>query len=199
MTRQTMTRSHRRFFAGIAMLAAVLTACSGSSPEPVAKASVSASPSRSAQGSTKPSTNAPKKTSPATHAPATKGSSIPSPRPLKMPFEPDPSVPITAAVSPNCVSPGDKIALTVDTEPKAGVAYIAVYSDNKTGAGQGFGADYGGNDGGEADANGSYASSWTVSSRAPLGMARVDLFVTNEQGRQNHGTADFLVAAPGSC
>jgi hypothetical protein len=114
---------------------------------------------------------------------------------VPLPFTPDPAIPVRASVSPTCIERGKTITLTVKTESRAVVAYLAIYSDNGTGAGKGYGKDYGGNDGGNADENGLYTSSWEVSLKAPPGPARVDVYVTSRvEPRQNHAGVPFVVA-----
>ncbi len=89
--------------------------------------------------------------------------------------------------------------MIVETLPKSVVAYVAVYSDGKSGAAPPWGAGYGGNDGGHADSNGVYKSSWTISSTAPRGPAKVEVVVGIDD-RGSNTTTNFTVSSPtGDC
>ena len=102
-------------------------------------------------------------------------------------------VPVTASVSPTCVLPGGVATLRVSTDPGAMVIYNAIYSDGGGGAVPPYGKGYGGNAGGSADQNGSYASSWTVSPKAPSGPAKVDV-VAGSGGTFGRAKPKFAVA-----
>jgi hypothetical protein len=80
---------------------------------------------------------------------------------------------------PACVIRGGSATITVQTEPKAGVAYHAVYAGTKGGAVPPYGYGYGGNDKGFADDKGRYSSRWAVRDDAPVGPARADVVVGN--------------------
>jgi hypothetical protein len=123
---------------------------------------------------------------------------VKSPAPAQLTFTPDPSVTATVSLSKTCVHPGDTMTLTVNTIPKGAVAYVAIYSDGNNGS-KGFGGGYGGNDGGKADANGMYTSTWTFAPNTPTGPARVDVYV-NDMGKQNYKGTNFMVKSPtGAC
>jgi len=108
-------------------------------------------------------------------------------------------VPVQATLSPTCFRPGALVTLKVHTQPKAGVAYIANYSDNGNGAPKPYGSGYGGNDKGLSNSNGDYTSAFYVSHDAPAGPGRVDVIVGwhNEWG---YDGPTFTVAGPdGRC
>jgi hypothetical protein len=89
--------------------------------------------------------------------------------------------------------------MTVHTKPEALVAYEAFYSDGGAGAAPPYGKGYGGNSWGQAGLDGTYTSTWVVSTTAPSGPARVDVDVgwNNEWGFTH---PRFAVAdASGSC
>ena len=91
------------------------------------------------------------------------------------------------------------MSITVHTRPKAGVAYIASYSDSGTGAAKPAGSGYGGNAGGFSDLAGNYTSAWVVSTNAPAGIARVDV-VVGWSDKWGYDGPTFSVAGPsGSC
>lgn len=77
--------------------------------------------------------------------------------------------------------------------PYAAVAYLAVYSNGKSGAKQ-AGDDLGGNNGGMTAPNGDYTDSWVVSPKAPAGPARVEIRVGSPSGQQS-ASASFRVAS----
>jgi hypothetical protein len=94
-------------------------------------------------------------------------------------------LPIAAAVVPKCVTLGSAAKLTVHTVRKASIAFVAVYSNQKSGAAPPWGEGYGGNDKGTADTHGDWSASWTVAPQTPPGPAHVILVVgQNGKGRQ---------------
>ena len=101
-------------------------------------------------------------------------------------------VPIDAKVTPSCVVPGTVATLTVTTNPKATLAYLAVYQGEKSGAEPPWGEGYGGNDKGESDESGHWQGSWTVRADAPAGWARV-LVVVGTNGKQRAVNVPFSV------
>lgn len=103
------------------------------------------------------------------------------------------TVEVASSVAPECVRHGDTIELSVTALPEAAIAYQAVYSDNKSGAGAPFGEGYGGNDKGYADGSGHYTSTWVVAPHAPAGRARADVFVGFD-GKWGYASARFGVA-----
>ena len=118
-------------------------------------------------------------------------------RPLKFPYKN--TVDVETIIEPACVERGDTIELSVTTPPKAAIAYQAIYSDNKSGAGSPFGENYGGNDKGYADDSGHYVSTWVIAPHAPAGRARADVYVGFE-GEWGYANARFAVAdADGNC
>lgn len=110
-------------------------------------------------------------------------------------------LPIDASVDPTCVLAGTSMTLTVHTEPKATLAYVAVYHGEKSGAAPPFGYGYGGNDKGQADANGDWHGSWTVTANAPTGSAYVLLVVGSQKyHKQRQVKVPFAVrSATGGC
>lgn len=121
-------------------------------------------------------------------------------RPLELPFEP--KINVTATLSPRCVEVGNVFHLTVKSKPDAGVAYQAIYSDNKSGAGAPMGNGYGGNDAGYTDKKGIYLSEWTVAPHAPIGRGRVDVIVGWKHGDTSelgYDKVSFEIAPPGAC
>lgn len=119
------------------------------------------------------------------------------PSPVALPWTPSPEVPVDARLSTSCFTRGGIVTLTVHTKPKAGVGYIAVYSDNGTGAPKPTGNGYGGNAGGFSDGNGAYVSTFTVSPDAPLGPGRVDVIVGWRDDKWGYAGPTFAVAGPG--
>jgi hypothetical protein len=101
---------------------------------------------------------------------------------------------ITTDLTPACVRPGGTMHIVVHTgSPYAAVAYLAVYSNGKSGAKQ-AGDDLGGNNGGMTAPNGDYTDSWVVSPKAPAGPARVEIRVGSPSGQQS-ASASFRVAS----
>jgi hypothetical protein len=91
------------------------------------------------------------------------------------------------------------VTVRVETTPDAVVAYVAAYSDGRSGAPAPWGAGYGGNAGGHADARGVYTNSWTVKPSTPAGPATVDV-VVGKDGMSNKTTVAFAVAkVSGEC
>jgi len=175
---------HRRVLPGI-WLALVLIGCSsGRGATPAA----SASRGSGIRGQDPP-TSSPSAGSAGQHTgtPSTAGS--PSPTPISS----STSIPVTASVTPACAAVGNVVTVQVRTLPKAAVAYVAEYSDGKSGAAYPWGAGYGGNAGGRAGTDGVYTSSWTLAPNAPAGQAKVDVIVDGSQG-QGDATAIFAVA-----
>jgi len=108
-------------------------------------------------------------------------------------------VPVDAHLNPTCFRPGSLVTLKVHTRPKAGIAYIANYSDNGNGAPKPTGSGYGGNDKGFSNDNGDFTSAFYVSHDAPAGPGRVDVIVgwDNQWG---YDGPTFTVAGPdGRC
>lgn len=112
-------------------------------------------------------------------------------RPFDFPYKN--TVDVETSVAPLCVEHGETIKLSVTTPPEAALAYQAVYSDNKSGAGAPFGEGYGGNDKGYADGSGHYTSTWVVAPHTPAGRARADVFVGSE-GKWGYASSRFAVA-----
>ncbi len=120
-----------------------------------------------------------------------------SPSPFETPWTPE--IPVESFVQPSCIRPGGKATLTVQTTPKAGIAYHALYAGTKGGAPPPFGSGYGGNDKGFVNDDGRYVSSWIVSPEAPAGPARVDVIV-GWDGKWGYDDPPFWVAdASGRC
>ena len=132
-------------------------------------------------------------------AATSKRSGAVGPSPLALPWTPDPSVRIEPSIAPACLHPGVVVTITVQTEPKAALAYVAMYSNNKSGADHPFGEGYGGNDKGKADASGHFTSTFILQPNAPAGPGRVDVIV-GWNGRWGHAGVPFSVAGPsGAC
>jgi hypothetical protein len=83
-----------------------------------------------------------------------------------------PQLQLTAELKEACVPPGGKQVIVIRTEPKAGVAYDAVYSDGKGGATAGH---YGGNKGAQVDHTGTFTDTWVVAPNAPQGKVTVNV------------------------
>lgn len=92
-----------------------------------------------------------------------------------------------AEVVPACAEPGEEVALTVRAEPGAPVLFVATYSDGLSGSPEPMGAGYGGNDGGFADADGVYRSSWVVSAEAPAGPVTVGVALPGDDHGHDGG------------
>lgn len=103
------------------------------------------------------------------------------------------SVPVDAAVSPDCVRAGGVMSIEVVTRPDAAVAYHAIYHGEQAGAPPPVGQGHGGNGGGMADGNGVYRDTWSVSPNAPVGPARIDVVVAWD-GSHGRTTVTFEVA-----
>ncbi|HWL37273.1 MAG TPA: hypothetical protein VNQ77_13910 [Frankiaceae bacterium] len=101
-------------------------------------------------------------------------------------------LPIEASISPACVPAGGLATLTVKTLPKTTLAFVAVYNGEKSGAAPPWGEGYGGNDKGEASADGSWTISWTVTPNAPHGPARV-ILAAGKNGKQRAINVPFSV------
>lgn len=100
---------------------------------------------------------------------------------------------LEAQVEPSCIAPGEDVTLTVRTDPRAPVAYLAYYSDGGSGADEPIGKGYGGNDGGFADSSGRYEDTWTVAQGAPPGPARVEVKAA-AAGEHGDAEARFTLA-----
>lgn len=121
----------------------------------------------------------------------------PGPPPIKFPYKNE--VPIDSVVEPSCVARGQKITLKVQTKPKAGIAYQAMYADGNAGTAPPFGKGYGGNDKGYSSDGGAFESSWVLSADAPPGPARVDVFV-GYSGKWGYDHPHFAVSdSDGNC
>jgi hypothetical protein len=121
-----------------------------------------------------------------------------SPAPYEPPWTPE--VPVDAIVTPSCVRPGTGATVTVQTAPKAGIAYHAMYAGSRGGAPKPVGSGYGGNDKGMTDGEGRYTSSWIVSPQAPPGPARLDVIVGTAEDKWGYDDPPFWVAdASGRC
>ncbi|MFY9586183.1 MAG: hypothetical protein WAT66_01870 [Actinomycetota bacterium] len=197
MTAGRVTR-RRGVVAALGLALVLLAGCGGSAPQLGAKSmgvkDLKELAAKAASSPTpKPSSRATKKKA----ATTTSASVSPSPRP-------SPSVslkpmPVSASVSPSCVRPGGLATLTVETLPDSVVAYVAIYSNGKSGAAPPWGEGYGGNDGGHANSRGVYKSSWTVSPSAPAGPATVQV-VVGIRDKGSETTAHFTVGSPtGAC
>ena len=101
-------------------------------------------------------------------------------------------IPIDAAVTPFCVTPGTTATLTVKTRPNATLVYLAVYKGEKSGAQPPWGEGYGGNDKGETDATGQWQGTWAVRADTPSGKARV-LVIVGFNGKQRAINVPFSV------
>jgi hypothetical protein len=101
-------------------------------------------------------------------------------------------LPITATVTPACVTAGGLATLTVQTVPEGAIAFLAVYHGEQSGAEPPWGKGYGGNSKGMADPRGSWTSTWTVAANAPTGSARV-IVVVGSKGKQRQVDVPFSV------
>lgn len=187
-------------------LAVALVACGPDKPPPPVAVNyggdLSATPSASPTAQASARSTARTATSTAPRTATTKATPRPGgtgPSPVALPWTPSPDVPVDATLSPTCFRRGGIVTLTVRTKPHAGVAYIAVYSDNGTGAPKPTGSGYGGNASGFADGNGGYTSVFTVAANAPPGPGRVDVIV-GWQDKWGYAGPTFEVAgADGRC
>jgi hypothetical protein len=173
-----MTDPKLRAAAALAAVA-LLGACGGDGKPSAAPSGTSAPTVSSTPGAT--ATNDPGATTTASHAPGTShapgssatsggtaGPSGSSPTPSAA-YSPT-RVELDAKLSKTCVKPGDPITLTVNARPKMKIIFDTTYADGKDGA------TYGGFErDGNADANGRYAKTWTVSPAAAQGDAEVIL------------------------
>lgn len=123
----------------------------------------------------------------------------PKPTPLALPFTPDPTLVKSARVVPSCVRLGGEAKLIIETVPKGGVIWHALYSGTQGGSAPPFGKGHGGEGRGYADDRGFFTSNWTVKISAPPGPARVDVFLAYRD-RAGYVGPEFSVAdASGSC
>lgn len=121
-----------------------------------------------------------------------------SPQPFSAPWTPE--VPVDATVSPACIRPGGTASLSVKTEPRAGVAWHAIYAGSRGGAQPPFGSGYGGNDKGFTDEQGRYSATWAVSAQAPPGPGRVDVVVGTAEDKWGYDDPPFWIAdSSGNC
>jgi hypothetical protein len=196
MSRRIRPRFPTGLFVAIALAFAV-AACGGSTVKPGASGSGSA-------GSKTPTASSGPRASTGSTSRGSSGGSTPAathtgPSPVALPWTPSPDVPVEARLTPTCFTPGALVTLTVHTRPKAGVAYIAVYSDNGNGAPKPTGSGYGGNDKGIATESGDFTSAFNVSLDVPPGPGRVDVIV-GWDAQWGYDGPTFTVKAPGeSC
>jgi len=153
------------------------------------------SPSRTASSRSSPSTH-PRATATTKARPAAGGT---GPSPVALPFETSPDVPVSATLSTTCFRRGGLVTLRVHTRPKASVGYIAMYSDNGSGAPKPTGKGYGGNASGLTTEGGDYVSTFTVSADAPPGPGRVDVFVGWDSKWGYAGPTFTVARADGAC
>ncbi len=126
---------------------------------------------------------------------ATSGQPSGSATPLASPAMPS----VDTWVDKDCVAQGGTMTVSAHSEPKRGLAYTAIYAGEKGGGPPPYGYGYGGNDKGFTDADGDYSSTWTVAINAPLGKARVELYVGATDGFRK-GVAHFrVVSSPFGC
>jgi hypothetical protein len=119
------------------------------------------------------------------------GRRLAPPAPLTLPWTSE--LAVSATVTPSCVRPGSSARLDVKTIPKAGIAYLAQYSGNRSGGPPPLGDGLGGNDTGSADRHGTFSASWIVSPAAPEGAARADVIVSYG-GKWGYAGASFVIA-----
>lgn len=100
---------------------------------------------------------------------------------------------VVASVAPACVRPGETIALDVTAPAQASVVYNAFYADGQAGGPAPYGAGYGGNDGGLADAHGHYSDTWVVAANSPSGPGHVEV-IAGSDGTFGRTTVPFAVA-----
>jgi hypothetical protein len=118
---------------------------------------------------------------------------------LKFPWTPEP-IPLKANVVPTCVPIGGTATIVVNTVPRSGIIYQAVYADGKGGSPPPYGGGYGGNEKGQADKQGDWSNSWVVGPHAPVGTGRIDVIVGTLNGHRGYQAVDFAVAdASGHC
>ena len=203
-----MRRRFRSRLLSAGLAAALLSGCAGAAassghPSPAAAAVAGGRAHASAPRSTSLTTTTGRTGTGTSSIPAGSSTSATSPttariaRPAPPHLEWKPKVAVTARVAPRCVRPGGAMRLVVTTKPKAAIAYQAVYSDNRGGAGAPFGAGYGGNDKGFADPTGRFISTWVVSRTAPAGWARVDVIV-GYRGKWGYAGPTFRVGGGGA-
>ena len=136
---------------------------------------------------------------PPVRSPATPAANgvAPSPSPFPTPWTPE--IPVQATIEPSCILRGGTATITIVTQPKAGVAYHAVYAGTEGGAPPPYGHGHGGDAGGYTDAQGRYTSTWVVSPTAPVGPARADVIVGWDE-KWGYAGPGFAVAGPsGTC
>jgi hypothetical protein len=179
-------------------LALALAACGGNATTPTAGSGSGTPHPRTTGGAVvgSPEPGSTRPSSPGPAAPSTPGA---GPSPVSLPWTPSPDVPVDAQLSPVCVRPGGVVTITVRTRPQGGIGYIALYSDNGSGAPSPYGSGYGGNDRGLADMQGRYSSLWTVAPNAPPGPARVDVIVGWNQAWGYDGPTFAVAGSDGSC
>lgn len=137
-----------------------------------------------------------------TSSAAPSGAASPSASPSRhiepqVPQASESELPIKAHMEPACVAPAGTARLVVHTLPKAGIAYVAVYNGNKSGAAKPWGDGYGGNDKGIADSSGDWSSTWVVAPTTPKGPAYV-LLVVGLKGKQRQIEVPFAVGTKGA-
>jgi hypothetical protein len=97
-------------------------------------------------------------------------------------------IPLDAALSAACVTPGGSQTITIHGDPYWGVVFDTRYPDGKDGQTYG-GIDYRGNTG----ASGTYVMTWAVSVAAPVGDADVEAGAVG-QGVTAHKRLPFKIA-----
>lgn len=193
----------RRRMAVFACMVVLAAGCAGPpSAEPSADdrfTSAMEQTSRSTPSDTTHPTSAAPATSPdsqastteyATEAAAGDGHAAPQPAPST------PSAPplkVEATLAEDCVHRGDQMTILVETPPRAAVGFLAFYAGGETGAAPPYGQGHGGNDGGLAGEDGTYAATWTVAPSAPLGRGHVHVNVAHN-GQQAAADLAFEVA-----
>lgn len=102
------------------------------------------------------------------------------------------SLSLDVSFARECIRAGEAQVITIRTEPGAGVAYHAIYSDGKNARDPDY---YGGNRGGLTDPTGRYTDTWTIGPAAPPGEVHVDVIGTDPKGReQGYVQAFFEIA-----
>jgi hypothetical protein len=122
---------------------------------------------------------------------------VPGAGPQQQQTQQAPPLQLEASVLSACVRPGTTQTITIKTLPNSAVGYDSVYPDGKSGLSQDY---YGGNNGGQANATGTWTDTWKIAPNAPAGLVSVDVAGANANGSVGKTAISFKLSdVTGKC